>query len=48
MNKYICTSCGRYSYSAATPDTAHNDNCGYDDCDGRVVLAVGNEKEGAQ
>ncbi len=38
VNKYICRSCGRFSYSAASPQTALNDRCPYPFCEGHVIL----------
>lgn len=39
MNRYICTKCSLFCYSAATPETMRDDHCPYHGCDGHVVLA---------
>lgn len=44
MNRYICTSCGRFCYSSATPETARNDNCPYPLCGGCVIPAPEEQK----
>lgn len=37
MNRYICTTCGRYCYSAADPDSLINGRCPQPDCAGYTV-----------
>lgn len=37
MNWYICTTCGRYCYFAASPDSLINGRCPQPDCNGYTV-----------
>ncbi len=35
--RYICTSCGKYSFSAAKSESGISDKCLKSGCDGKVV-----------
>ena len=37
MNRYICTSCGHWGYSAASPDAQNDNRCPRTGCFGSVV-----------
>lgn len=37
MNRYICTTCDRWCYSSADPDTVINGRCPQPDCAGYTV-----------
>ena len=37
MNRYICTTCGRWCYFAASPDSLINGRCPQPDCNGYTV-----------
>jgi hypothetical protein len=39
MNRYICTKCSLYCYSAASLETMRDDHCPYPGCGGRIVPA---------
>lgn len=38
MYKYVCTTCGRISYSASRPEVQLDDRCKYPGCNGKVEM----------
>lgn len=44
MNRFICTSCGRFSYSEVSIEEARDDRCPHPGCGGQVIPAPENQK----
>lgn len=46
VNRYICTKCSLYCYSAASLETMRDDHCPYPGCGGRIVPAPEEKQTG--
>lgn len=44
MKRFICTSCGKFSYSSASLENARNNKCIYPGCGGTLIPADENQK----
>lgn len=46
MNRYICTKCSLYCYSAASLKAMRDDHCPYPGCGGHIVPAPEDQQTG--